>query len=198
MSSKDALAFLDRILKNFPPYQWTEDRQAEWVNSVVREVGGMPKEALERAAGEMVRNRKVSRTPLVAEIVEACKEARYWVDREKQATELPVDRAADLKFAIWSEERKRLADDICMAPLGKTAVKEDWIRGFHDFVRENGRAPNEHEIKRLKTQQKEFIAAYEKCLRGGWPQAQQLADLGGKMIRRGKELEDMVLHGVVK
>lgn len=198
MSTQDALTFIDRIIKNFPPHNWTEDRQKEWVGSVVKELGQMPREALARAADEIVRTRKVARTPVVAELVEACKEAEYWVKREKGEGQLPIDQQEVLRFAVWSDERKRLADDLIRTPQGKTAAKEGWIRGLHDFCREHGRAPNEYEVRTIKADAEAFQTAYEKALRGGWPQAAALADLGGKMVRRGEELADMVLHGVVR
>lgn len=198
MSSKDALEFLDRILKNFPPYNWTEDRQKEWVTSVVREVGRMPRDVLMRAADEIVRTRKAVRTPVVAELVEACKEAKYWVERESSKDGLPLDKDDVRKFALWSDERLRLANDLVMTPVGKAAAKEGWIRGLHDFIREHARMPAENEIVRLRIAARDFNEEYEKCLRGTGPLMKSLAELGGKMVKRGEELADMVLHGVVK
>lgn len=198
MSSKDALDFLDRILKNFPPYNWTEDRQKEWVTSVVRELGQMPRDVLMRAADEIVRTRKVARTPVVAELVDACKEAQYWVERDKAGGELPINPEETKKFALWSDERRRLADQLIMTPQGKRAANEGWIFGLHNFIRENGKVPTEYEERQLKRSTEEFEVEYRKCLNGGFPLWKPLAELGTKIVKRREELAEMVLHGVVR
>jgi hypothetical protein len=198
MSSKDALDFLDRILKNFPPYNWTEDRQKEWVTSVVKELGQMPRDVLMRAADELVRTRKVARTPVVAELVDACKEAQYWVERDKAGGQLNLDSREVKTFAIWSDERRILADQLVMTPQGKRAAKEGWIFGLHNFIRENGRVPTEYEERQLKQSSEEFLVEFRKCLNGGFACAKPLAELGAKMLKRREELSDMVLHGVVR
>lgn len=204
MSTKGVLKFIDDLTVNFSfRRDWDEEREKNWSTLMVRELGGYADEVLAKACREIILTRGKRQgeqwMPTIAECLSACKEAKYWLEAEHQKQQLSLDgKPVERKTAFWSDERKALADDLIKTSQGRTAAKEGWIRGLHDFCRAKGRVPNEYEARDIKTDADAFQAAYEKALRGGWPQAAALADLGGKMVRRGEELSDMVLHGVVR
>lgn len=200
MSTKAALAFVDAVIQNFPPYRWDEDQEKNWTQRMIKELGGYADDVLDRASKELIRNRKDRRTPLLAECIKACKEAKFWVDAEKRATELPVDQKDSAqKYIEWSDHRQKLADELVMGVMGKQAAKEGWTLSLHEYVAQNGHLPKESfEVEKLKRQAKGFDAAYEATVRGGWAQAKGLEALGASMLRRRNGLIDMVLHGVVK
>lgn len=204
MSTKGVLKFIDDLSVNFSfRRDWDEEREKNWSTLMVRELGGFNDEVLSRACREIILTRgKRSNEqwmPTIAECVKACRDAQFLVDGEKNSGRLHLGSGPlEKKFAVWSDERRRLADQLVMTEQGRRAAKEGWIRPLHDFIRENARVPTEREEASVKAAARDFTTAYEKTVRGGWPQARALCELGEKMVRRGDELADMVLHGVVR
>lgn len=199
MSTKAVLEFIDEMQLHFSPRRWDEEQEKSWVTSMVRELGSFGPDVLKRAAQEIIRTRKDTRVPVLAECLAACKQAQYWIDQERGKGRLPVDApAGEQKWAVWSEERRRLADQLIMTPQGRRAAQEGWVLGLHDFIRNNGKAPTDYEERQLKRSSEEFLVEYRKCLDGGFPCSKPLAELGTKMLKRREDLAEMVIHGVVR
>lgn len=199
MSSKAVLDFIDEMQLHFSPRRWDEEQEKSWITAMVRELGPFGADVLKRASKEIIRTRKDTRVPLLAECLSACKEAKYWIESERDKGRLPIEsNPVDRKFAVWSEERRRLADQLLMTPQGKRAATEGWVLSLHDFIREHGRVPTDREEPKLKKSADDFLVEYRRCLSGGFGCAKPLAELGTKMLKRREELADMVLHGVVR
>lgn len=196
MSQNAVSKFIDAMLLHYPPFRWDEEQEKSWSKTMVVELRGFGAAVLEKAATTMIRTRKDRRTPLVAECVQACVEARRWLDIEKGASELPIDEKQTT--GEWTADRFKLANDLIRTPLGREAAKGGWIGALHGFARRNARAPVGPEIQACKQSAKEFDAAYKLCVQGGWPYAHMLERLGAAMLKRREKLSDMVLHGVVE
>jgi hypothetical protein len=222
MSTKAVLNFIDTVLQHWPPYQWDDDRQKSWVNTMVRELAGFSDAILNKAITEMIRKRTDRRIPTVAECLDACYEAKRWLDAEKTKGELPLEHQLGGSRAMeHTAERKKLADEIALDPnnpLVRQAAKEQWIGILHDFVRKHRRMPDPRqrieylksvhtkkghgemlsEVEWCRREGRDHLEAYEACVRGGWPYAKVLLDqLGDPMRQRRNQKIDRVLHGVL-
>src|SRR5690348_16927391 len=107
MSSKAAIGkFAEAILQHFPPFRWDDQQITGWAETMVRELSGFSPEAIERAAREIVRTRKKTQTPLVSECIEACSEAKRWIDADRHSHQLPVEGHAPSSNNLdWTAER---------------------------------------------------------------------------------------------
>lgn len=188
--------FLEAVLLHYPPYRWDEEQEKSWSKTMIVELRGFGPAVLDKAITNMIRTRKDRRTPLVAECVQACVEAKRWIDIESGKQDLPLEKQKTV--GEYSDDRVRLANDLVMSPLGKQAAKEGWIGVLHGFCRRNLRMPMGQEIADCKREAQEFDKIYAVSVKGGWPQAREFEKLGAKMLRKRQELTDMVLHGVVK
>jgi len=204
MSTKGVLKFIDELSVNFSfRRDWDEEREKSWSTLMVRELGGFSDEILAHACRSIIVSRGQRQgeqwMPTIAECIKSCREAQFLIEGEKNKGRLPLGAGPlEKNFAVWSDERRILADQLIMTTQGKTAAKEGWVLGLHNFIREHARVPTAKEENELRTSSREFEEEYRKCLSGGFPCAKPLADLGTKMLKRREELAEMVLHGVVR
>jgi hypothetical protein len=196
MSSKVVTRFVDTVLATFPPFRWEDEQEQTWIATAVRRLSAFPDNVLEKALDHIVGTRGNHKTPLIAELLDACHEARRLINHDTGKSELPI--AEPQGHGDWTADRLKLADSLVMTPLGREAAKDGWIGSLHAFCQRNMRAPLGPEIAACKREAKEFDQAYEICVRGGWGQANELEKLGAKMLGKRQQLIDMVLHGVVR
>lgn len=218
MSSRKAIvAFADTVLQHFPPFRWDEEKEAAWAETMVKELSGFSAEVINRAAREMVRTRKKEKTPLVSECIDACSEAKRWLEIERSKEVLPVD-ASGPTFAPsldWTADRLRLASELMDSPLGKQAAREGWVGILWSFARKNARMPEAgrnieyrkskatpvrmvSEIEFCKLEAADFGEAYKLAVRGaalGNSFMMALEKLGAEMLRRRHVTEQRVLGG---
>lgn len=204
MSTRGVLKFIDELGVNFSYRKdWDEEREKSWSTLMVRELGGYSDEILAHACRDIIVTRGKRQgeqwMPTIAECIKACRDAQFLIDGEKNKGKLPLGAGPlEKKFAIWSDERRVLADQLIMTSQGKQAAQEGWILGLHNFIREHARVPRQSEENALRTSSREFEEEYRKCLSGGFACAKPLAELGTKMLQRREELAELVLHGVVR
>jgi hypothetical protein len=191
MSKKVVIAFADRVLQHFPPFRWDDDKEAAWAETMVRELSGFPDDVVERAGREMVRTRKKPQTPLVSECIDACLDAKRWIEAQRQSETLSVEHDSGVN-RDWTTERLKLANDLMVTPLGKQAAKEGWVGALWSFARKNSRLPQQgKEIEGCKQAAKDFDAAYALCVRGHGDArvSAALEKIGGDMLKRRHDLE---------
>jgi hypothetical protein len=200
--------FIKTILQIWPPYRWEDKQEKDWIGIVATKISGFSDQILERALSEIVGKRDDRRTPLPAEVISACVEAKRWLDVENGQKVLPTinDDALSSKHPEWAPSRISLADDLVCgkngsAEVGRQAAKDHyWILQLHDFCRVNTRLPSDTEIAALKRQAKETDDAFAKFTRDG--KQQWAVDRGLWAIQvvtdKRSQLCDMVLHGVVR
>ena len=187
--------FVSTILQHFPPFRWEDEQEKAWMEAMIRELNGcnFSDAVLEKAITDMVRTRKDRRIPLVSECIAACNEAKRWLEAKDGTERLPIE--SPTSNLDWTEARLRLADDLVMGPEGRQAANEGWITQLHDYARKNQRLPPANEFGTLKRGAKEFEAAYETCVRGGWDQAAGLERIGADFLKKRERLAEMVLKG---
>lgn len=205
MSKTAAVKFAETILQLFPPFRWEPDQEDRWMEIMARETSGFSDRVLEQALSNIVR-RKEHRIPTVGECIEACCEAKRWLEQDKAAGELPDLHPSASRD--WSTERRKLAHDSIQTEMGREAARDGWIGSLWNFVREQQRLPKGQEVEGCKRQAKEFLETYEMVLRGECvdkdgvvqklPKAEAavLQKLGASMLARREEWASEVLGRV--
>lgn len=114
-------------------------------------------DALERAAQLIMASRTKRDFPLAAECNSACLDAMKMLEIERRrgraaaAPQKPDPRD-------W-ERRSRLADDLFAAHVSASlALKEEWWWRLWSWMQTNGRAPDIHELKKIRDG---GVAAYQ-------------------------------------
>jgi hypothetical protein len=195
-----ALKFLNNLKVHFPPRLPRPELEEAWVQSMVKELRGYSSPVLEAAASEIIRTRKRTDFPLPSECRDVCEAIKKREENAARAAELPVGANRWMgRDSIFSPERKRLADELIIGPMGKEAARDGWILSLHVFIRENGRLPDARkgEINKMKAAAKGFDEAYAQCVRGGWPEAAKWMAFGDDMLARRAELTERVENGVI-
>jgi len=194
-----AVEFAEAVITHWPPFRWEEHQEVSWTQAIVRELSGFDRQVLGNAMAHLVRTRRDSKTPTVALCIDACVAARRWLDAEKQASALPIEKSPERMR--W-EDRQRLANDLVKTAPGRQAAQEGWIASMHAFAVEHGRLPSGREIDACKRYAKEFDEAFNQCVATAVDETKQMAvrnvsaqlvKLGEDMIARRKKLADMVL-----
>ena len=162
MIIKSVSDFIERVLQLWPPYRWDEVQEKAWSEIMVRELGGFKPEVLDRAFQDLVRNHEKG-TPSVKICINACVEARRWVEAQENHGKLPAFQKTDDE---WSTERWRLAHELKQSALGRQAAREGWIVSFVHFCRKNQRHPAGPEIEQCKRDSSGIEEIYAKALRG--------------------------------
>lgn len=192
-ASMNVSTFISALAINFvPPVRQHEDPKAygDWLQSMARILKGYPSHILTQAADDITRTRKNKYFPLPAEVREACQDA---VKREElyKPRPLPLDPSQRKDLGEW---RVKLADDLIRCEIGREAAREGWILSLHDFCRNNGRLPAQHEIGKCREGARGFDIAFRDCVSGnGGDMGRELAKLGDSMLRRREELRRRVL-----
>lgn len=195
-SKKTVIAFADTVLQHFPPFRWDDGKEAAWAETMVRELSGFPDEVVERAGREIVRTRKKPQTPMVSECIDACLEAKRWIEAKRQSESLAVthDGGVSPQNRDWTAERLKLATELMFTPLGKQAAKEGWIGALWSFARKNSRLPQQgREVEDCKQHARWFDESYAICVRQRHnPLSASLERLGAMMLGRRHDLERRV------
>mgnify|MGYP001593104393 CR=1 FL=1 len=169
--------FVRTVLQIWPPFRWEDKQEQNWIEIVATKVGGFSDQVLDRALSEMTGKRDDRRTPMPAECVAACIEAKRWLDVENGQKVLPTINADGLgsKYPECADSRYRYADAlICgqygRSELGRQAAKDGyWILQLHDYCRQNQKLPSDSEIAALKRKAKETDDVFAKYVPdGGW------------------------------
>lgn len=192
MSQQQAVTeFITSLALHFHIRHESPAHEEAWLKSMYVNLKSFSPYVLRQAAEEIIRTRKVRQFPLPAECREVCIE----IDKKERAQQdLPVKETDTHRFPEWAPWRIRNADMmIATQALAKEAAQSNWILQLHDFVRVNQRMPDQHEIRRLKEVATDFDEAYAQCVKGGWPQAATLEQLGAKMLEKRERLRAMAL-----
>lgn len=187
--------FINLLKANFTQRFDSSEQELEWTKSMLRELRGFAPEILERAATDIIRSRKYRNFPLPSECLQACHNAKKATEVAENATRLHAQYAGKEK----PKNFESLADELILGPMGRQAAREDWIGFLYDFIKKNGRLPNDGEASQLKREVALFEEKYRDCVTGnGGDAGGVLAKLGEKFLARRKQLADRVLHGVVQ
>jgi hypothetical protein len=165
-------AVVDKVVKTilqlWPPYRWEDGQEANWIAVLATKISGFSDQVIERMLSELIGKREDRRTPLPAEVIAGCIEAKRWLDVENGQKVLPTINADGLaiKHPEFADSRYRYADDlICgkhgRAELGRQAAKDGyWILQLHDYCRKQQKLPTDAEIPALKRAAQETDAVF--------------------------------------
>lgn len=191
MSQQEAISnFITSLALHFTVKHETPEHEKAWLRSMAINLKAFPAAVLKDAAEEIIRTRKHRNYPLPAE----CREVCIAIDKRERA-ELPIEEKLPERYPEWTKWRIANADTFIQSAMGREAAQSNWILQLHDFIRVNQRMPKDHEVSRLKGQARQFDAAYEACVMGGWQQASMLERLGASMLRRRENLREIALGG---
>lgn len=192
MSDK-VLNFLRVVGAQFAKRHASPADERIWLDSMVKGLKDYQASVLDRAAQRIINTKTDPGFPYLAECRKACDE----IIKLERAEKTPkFDDAAREKSRInGSDWQYRLADELIMSgPLGKRAAKEGWVLSLHDFCRNKGRLPLDHEVSKCIQDAKGFDEAYEAVLNGnGGALTKALEALGDTMLKRREALRAKVL-----
>lgn len=166
---KSVSDFIETILLHFPPFRWDEDQEKAWAQTMARELSGFTPEVLRKASDTMIRSRRERRIPLVSECIDACSDARRWLDANKRASSMDVGHAPATATEMKWNERTALADTLVNCPTGRQAAQEGWIGSLHSYAIKHGRLPPANEFPALKADAKETSMICDMVFRGEAP-----------------------------
>lgn len=192
MTTKEAaIDLIDTVLKMFPPYRWEPDQEETYGKTLMAKLRDFPVAVILETRDKIVGERTDRRTPMVSEIIAMARDIDNW--RKRQQGELVM--TSEQKQARFSEERERLANDICRGPIGRQAAREGWVLPLWNHIVEHGRAPDERGIEACKRTAEEAVKFYEELLRKDDRSAMHKSLLGiaEGFERRRKNLEVMIL-----
>jgi hypothetical protein len=189
-STEAAIDLIDTVLKMFPPYRWDAEQEEIYGKTVIAKLKEFPVAVITETRDKIVGDRDDRRTPMVSEIIAIAKEVDLW--QKRQQGELVTTEQKETRF---SEERERLANDICKGPIGRQAAREGWVLPLWNFIVEHNRAPEGAAIEACKRTAKESLEFYDELLRKDDRSAMHKALLGiaEGIQRRRRNLEVMIL-----
>ena len=158
--------FADEMLQHFPPFRkWEEYQEKAWADTLATELAGFSSEVLTAAKKQIIRTRKphMPRPPMVSECIDACVEARRFIEKDKRAGEMPeINKSAG---AAYSPEREALASSLIRSAMGREAAQAGpcWILSLWEFCRDNQRLPVGPEIARCQRAAREVEDALTIC-----------------------------------
>lgn len=204
------------------PEQNQKMAEGQWLQTMVRSLGGYSQECLDRARDGLITGRKYRSFPLVSEIIEACNKAQRAINEENPRLALGSKGYDESKLAPYAPERERIANELILCPMGRQAAKDGWNLSLWHFIHRNLRLPTDKWMRDPKTDQMVSEIAYCKGIItdadfhhdfGTWDgedrfSAQKrkeasdlqhaLAKLGQSMLKKRDDLAAYVLTGEVR
>ena len=170
-SDQNVLDFLVKLRAQWPKRFENDESEQAWLGMMVDELRVFDEPVLVEAARYLLR-KKLRVFPLLAECVDACVEAKKFL-------EFKTPKLADPKQRPDSAGRfEALAADIMRGSLGRQACREGWGLILQGFVVKKGRQPNDYEVRDLVRASRDFDKIYAELMRGD-----SVSDDDGTMIR---------------
>jgi hypothetical protein len=175
----------------FPPKFDNDEARERWYGVVKRKLKYYSGDHLLRAAEYIVSHRKARSFPSVAEMLEAVHETRERDAEPPEAPAGPWQGDAVKDHVEWTARWEKLMDS--PPDILKAAAQENYHSGVKAFFLKNKRLPNANELGYCKSEAKLFLEAYEDCVRGGFPNAAQLLNLGDAMLKAREQERNRIL-----
>lgn len=162
-------------LGNIWPKRINEETLGDWISDWETALKSYDGWVIDAAATRMIASRTKPGYPFPGEVAEVCRQI-IAEDRRGKPELLKASQPAN---------PYKLADELIRGQLGKRAAREGWAITLHDFIRDNGRLPNEYETSRLVAVRDAFLENLNSCLNGqGGLLGRDLARLGKSMVER--------------
>lgn len=207
-SEKDAMEFLAMLRVQWPKRFETEEAEDQWLDLMVGELKGFSKRVLDEAVRTLMRKR-LRGFPLLGECVDACVEAKRFLEFKQPELKSPEERERDSKDRAgnyWSFAWEQIR----LSPMAKQAAREGWISMLFWFLVREGRLPDTEggkivdkgEIRAMKAGAEEFERSlYPQVERADNPlrllpeHQAAFAKLARSMLARREALAAYVLEG---
>ena len=153
--SEHVYAMVALLRSQWPKRFEDEIAEEQWLKTVVDELRCYAPEVTNEA-GRAILRKKLRGFPLIAELHDACQEARRMQEyrnpklREKPGAareDFPWKRATD---GALKPRFGDVAETIITGPLGRQAAREGWVLVLRDWIARNGRQPDEIECRQLR------------------------------------------------
>lgn len=169
-----------------PKFDGDETQEAAWMAIMARVLSPFDNDVVADGAVRLVSTYQGRFFPKPAECTAACEKAA----EAKHYRQTPLISAGSRDPSPYAGWRITLADDLMQSAPGKQAAREGWGFAFHNFCRENGRAPSPHEFAKCKAERRaldEGMAILRKD--DGIFGHKALLELGTKMLAKNDELK---------
>jgi hypothetical protein len=97
-------AVVDKVVKTilqlWPPYRWEDGQEANWIAVLATKISGFSDQVIERMLSELIGKREDRRTPLPAEVIAGCIEAKRWLDVENGQKVLPTLSSSNIPSGL--------------------------------------------------------------------------------------------------
>lgn len=186
--SKKTNKLLSRLGLMYGPPVKDPHGAEEFIAEYARLMGQYSDAELEAAADKIIKTRKFKSWPTIAECIAVLEDHRADA-HERNAPE----RRTETKYPEWSDAAFKVADRLIDCEMGRTAAREGWVLGLHDYCRKHRKLPSVYEVGAMK----ESARFVDRVAAGV-----NLADLVGlteeqKAFRRKKPKKDQLAYDVL-
>jgi hypothetical protein len=148
-NEQDAMNFLAMLRVQWPKKFESEDAEDQWLDLMISELKQFPQPILDMACRSLMRKR-LRGFPLLGECVEACVDAKRFLEVKHPELKSPEQKEAENKDRAghyWSFAWEVLRTQ----PMARQASREGWIHALFWFLVANGRLPDTkgREVKNL-------------------------------------------------
>ncbi len=154
-----------------------------------RELGRYRSDVLQLAADQLIAKRNHRNFPLLAECLQACRDAQEQIAIQQQREAENAHKTNPKPSGDpWSEQRVRQADRMMASEIGRLAAEEGWIIHLHDWCREQGRLPNKFEGEKVRAKGLAIKAEREEMARKGGASNPIVKSIARAMISKRNRL----------
>jgi hypothetical protein len=139
-SEQDAMNFLAMLRVQWPKKFESEDAEDQWLDLMISELKQFPAPVLDMACRSLMRKR-LRGFPLLGECVEACVDAKRFLEVKHPELKSPEQKEAEGKDRAghyWSFAWEQIR----LSPLAKTAAREGWVHMLFWHLVKHGRLPD--------------------------------------------------------
>lgn len=189
------LKFIEQVALHFPRRESSAADEVAWAKSMERNLSGFSPAVLQNAAEIIIGTcdrRDFQWLP--KQCKEACFEARRVLDAQS-----PKLKFHGPKADANHNDREKLAYELILGAMGKTAAREGWVHSLFTFTRDHMRLPeNQFEINECIDAARGFDHALDCCRNAPDGSFQStLVSLGVTMLTKRQKLENYVQTGVL-
>jgi hypothetical protein len=158
------IRFLAKLRANWGKRFSDDETEQEWLGMMIQELGFYNDSVLDRATSRLMHS-KIDFFPRLQQCAEAC--ADVVADDARKSPDFFMPQHGNVAAtSIFAPERQRLADDLIMSNVGRTAAHEGWILGLRDFCVRHARMPDDRETAVIKRAAAEHPHAVERVANG--------------------------------
>ena len=181
-AEQNVLDFLTKLRANWGKRFEDENSEKMWLDQMIDELKGFDEDVLKDAARNLLR-KKFQGFPRLAECLDACVDAKKWIDGKKPRLAIEANSGPRAGFSFGRYET--LADTLIAGPDGREAARNGYVSSLWDFIAKQGRLPNQYEKADVVRGAAETDAMYADMVRGALSSGDRALD---RVLMRSVEL----------